>query len=147
MPGGYKPCPFPLGGTPETGWTAEQQSRFCADLVAAGTTVPRAWISYDAAGAVYTLVGYRGMNGVGSANAPTFTYNGVGDLELEWVESYEDEYGIRRPWQMTKGKVTANVGFARVATVVFDEPHIAHVYLFTSSTGAAVNADFTLRAW
>lgn len=86
MFGAFAPMPFRLGGDALEGWTAQQQSRVAADMVALFRASSLAVLTLTSTG---SIVSYHGQNGVGLANAPTVTVNGTGDFTLTWASSYK----------------------------------------------------------
>lgn len=69
--GGLCPAPYRLGGDSDTGWTAQQHSRFCADLVAAYRSAPFAVVTVTLSGGSYTLDGWKCKAPETSDNTPT----------------------------------------------------------------------------
>lgn len=93
--GAFAPLPLRLGGSATEGWTASQQSRAVADLVAIVRAAPLAVLTLTRSGSTYTVEKYHGQNGVGLAHAPTATEAAPGVCQLTWAKSYKTERYLR----------------------------------------------------
>ncbi len=133
--GGFSPLPLRLGGTEEDGWSPEQQSRFCADLLAAKRALPFARVAYNDLG---VLTAYRGRNGTGvlSDAAPTVVVNTTGDVTLTWPTSYTDSVGVEHTISITGARATPNTTGAYIATVAQAERNVVRVLTVDYSDSA-----------
>lgn len=140
MFGAFAPLPLRLGGSSEEGWTASQQSRVSADLVAAFRAAPLAILTINQAG---TISSYHGQNGVGLANAPTVTGSG-GDLTLTWSRHYLGPLWAKYtaedqdfPWNILQVQVHASQSTVPLSVCGSVTSPIA-VRVVLSTTGSAV---------
>lgn len=105
--------PHRLGGSPEEGWSPEQFSRLCADVVAAKRRAPFARWTYVQTGEDpddCTLQSYLGQNGNGLLYAPTeITVNGTGDITFAYDSPvFTDEYGYQHPVRVRHARAQAH---------------------------------------
>jgi hypothetical protein len=145
MPGGLKPCPFPLGGEADTGWSPEQQSRACADLAALANLTPFAvmFLTYTTS---YIVTAYRGMNGSGVANAPT-VISIAGQASITWDESYQDDYGVSHPTNLLAARACPSTASNIMCPANVATARGVIVKLFTANSGAAADSSFSLVVW
>jgi len=112
-------CPFPLrlGGDAETGWTAEQHARCCADAVAMGRLAPFARLVVNISGAAAgSVTDYAGMNGIGLAYAPSIAVSGY-VATLTWDNTFEDDIGRDHPVNIRTATASGDSGIGQaVAT-------------------------------
>jgi len=102
--GGFAPLPLRLGGPPEEGWNAAQQSRVAADLVALARVVPFAHV-YWVPGEV-TVRHHISQPSISLLDAPSVVIGGVGDVTFTWPDNYVDEYGKHYPVSLTGARAT-----------------------------------------
>jgi len=146
--GGLCPLPIPLGGNAESGWSAEQHARACADLRACVRTLPFAVMRLTVvAGVSVSVADYIGRNGAGLAHAPTPVFNGVGDYGFTWSAAYSDDYGTSEPVSLRSGRATASAVTSIGGKVVCLSRNTCNVLLHTTSTGAAVDSDCFVVVW
>jgi hypothetical protein len=97
--GGFCPLPLRLGGDALTGMTAEQHARACADMVAVKRTARFCVFNWAVSGGVVTVTGYRGMNGVGAAHAPTVLSHAANVVTIRWATMrFSDSYQVAAPF-------------------------------------------------
>ena len=146
--GGFAPCPFPLGGTAVDGFVAEQHARLSADLKAAVSAAPFALIRFATDNT--TPLAYIAQHGVGVSAAPTLTVLGVGDIELLWAASYQDEYDNAWGSNITQAVATAHQAFGYttncVAVVTLVSSRQIRVRTRNPVTGAG-DAVVSLAVW
>lgn len=140
--GAFAPLPLRLGGTAETGWTAAQFSRFAADLLAARSARRFAVLTYTQ-GATPTVLMYRGVNGVGTAHAPTITNTGTGADTITFPAYYDDPRGEGMGVSITSGRVSIYGATVLVGLCLADGGRNAYVTVETPA-GVATNATITI---
>jgi hypothetical protein len=143
MLGGFAPLPIRLGGPRNTGVTAAQHARLCADLAAVVRVVPFAVFrfSQDALDTV-TVRAYYGRNGNGVNYAPTPNPQGGVDMEVQWDFEgiYSDPYDRSSSIAVRHVVVTSNT--AGVAAAIASVPVTNRVV--TTQSGAG---DVTVAVW
>lgn len=94
MFGGLPALPLRLTGNPETGWSANQHARFCADLIAARRTAPfaRLTISRDASG-VITLEDWICLAPHVDENKPTISGTNPTPITITFPKAPKDHQG------------------------------------------------------
>lgn len=139
--GGFCPLPLRLGGDAETGWTATQHARFCADLVAAKRTAKLCTLSWDAvsiASTPATITSYRGMNGAGLGFAPTSSVATADAITFLFTSGrFTDDYQVSAPILVRHARVTA-AGSTYRKPVVTLHPNGVTIRFFDAA-GAIVN--------
>jgi hypothetical protein len=142
--GGFCPLPIRLGGNSESGWTATQHARLCADLSALKRTTPLAVVTFtpDSVGGTVALHGYYGRDGVGSGFAPSISITGAGDCTINWDSAFVDDFDRVAPWNITmaRGGIHSSAG-GRMAFV--PARNTVRVRTFTHA-GAAVDHKVTV---
>ena len=119
--GGFCPLPARLGGDGQTGWTAEQHARLSADLVALKRTARFCTFIWSVQPAGTPVIsGYRGMNGVGAAFAPTGVLASTTVL-FTWAPAlFADAYGTTYPFTPRHAVVSAtSASYARAVHTLF----------------------------
>ncbi len=145
MFGAFAPMPLRLGGDSQEGWTAQQQSRVAADVVAVFRASSLAVLTITSAG---TISSYHGQNGAGLGNAPTITVNGTGDFTLTWSTSYMGPLWAKTlhedqtfPWNISQVQVHAQ-GSAVALPCAATIPSPSSVRILITGTGSA-----TVELW
>jgi hypothetical protein len=93
--GGLCPAPYRLGGDEESGWTASQQSRVCADLAAASRTLPFSVITLHRP-AFYPEPFVVTRYGSRTVEVPTVEFGGHAQTTwITWPSAPLDEQGER----------------------------------------------------
>ena len=117
--GAFCPLPFRLGGTSEEGLTAAQHARLCADLVAVKRTLPLAVITFTPIAGNVIIHDYTGLNGIGSAFAPTPTWINTGQVGFNWAShSFEDPYEIVHQYALRHGHATVHSNAGEYGEVI-----------------------------
>ena len=93
MFGGFAPLPLRLGGDANEGWSASQQARAEADLLALARVAPFAWIRYAQTSQTVTLAAYRSRAGNDASVQPTLVRAGAGITDILFANRYEDALG------------------------------------------------------
>lgn len=138
------PCPVALGGDAETGWTAAQQSRVAADVVALVRTMPFAWITVTQTATTVTVDTYESQSGNGSEHAPTPLRVAAGRTQLTWPASVQDAYGKRSPVHIRAAKGSfAHTSAAHGVTFALNTPTVIEV---ATRDGAGTLTDGTWSA-
>ncbi len=145
MWGGLAPLPLRLGGNRTDGWPATDFARFTADLPACVRTSVFARLTYTKSGATIVVTAYDGMHGKGIPAAPTSVVNGTGDVTWTWASSYIDAYSTRSPTNIRGGKATCHGVASKLAVVEIVSANSIRVRTFVMSSGAAVDADVSVR--
>lgn len=101
--GGFAPLPLRLGGVEtETSWTASDHAALARDLAAAARTTPFAMMLVAVTSeTASSITEYRGVNGIGTAFAPTVTTPVSYGPRLVFPCEWEDESGARRAVSVT----------------------------------------------
>ncbi len=152
--GGF--LPLRLGGSATNGQTAAQHARQTADLVAVYRTAPFASWRYTKSGAVVTISGYVGRNGVGPAHAPEPVIHGTGDVTFSWVDPatgtpynvYENELGEDVPIMLRSADAGATSGATAANATVEVTASSVRVRTRQISAGAALtDAAVSVTVW
>lgn len=144
--GGFNPCPIALGGDAISGLTAEQWSRFTADLSAVALTAPIALVHYRISGVAPLLLGYLSADGAGVP--PTLTRTGAGLVAVVWPVFISDGFDVPEPFNIRHAKAFSNYDLAaRTAWANVVGPNVVYVQTRTANTGAAVDSEATLVVW
>jgi len=146
MFGAFAPMPIRLGGSDATeNWTAEQQSRVAADVVALFRASSLAVLTLTSTGSISS---YHGQNGVGLGNAPSVVVNGAGDFTLNWAASYQGPLWVKTfhegqvfPWNVQQVQVHAS-GAATVLPCAAAITLPTSVRVIFTGTGSA-----TIEVW
>lgn len=144
--GGFAPLPIRLGGTPTEGWTAAQHARFAADWCAIQRTLPFALLTFVKAGAVVTVEQYTAMHGTGTAEAPTPTVAGTGEVIWDWARNYSDAFGVESPTRIRQAKAWRSATTAGGATAIRESAVRVRTRSYTTGTGLD-DARVTLVVW
>lgn len=146
--GGFCPFPLRLGGDAETGWSAAEHARACADLAAVKRTLPLAKLTFSQTGAAATIIHFTAQWGSEVANRPTFTYGGFTGLST-WTFALNavDAYDISEPITFRHGLgCAAHDGVIAFANVEIYQLHQIKVYL-TRINGVTCDGAATVYLW
>jgi hypothetical protein len=86
--GGFCPLPLRLGPDGERGWSAAEQSRFAADLLANSRTQPLAQLRVRTS--TGQVLAYSAQPHTGISFAPVMTELGTGHFAFDWLRAYQD---------------------------------------------------------
>lgn len=139
MFGGFCPFPLRLSADPTHGVSSAQWARKSLDTFALRQVSALAWWTYTKSGATVTVTRYNGQNGSGTANAPTPTVNGTGDVTWTFPDTYSTDYEQSASWQITGAEARAQVATSTEARVYAVTPRT--VRIVTKSDPAAVASD------
>lgn len=148
MFGGYCPTPYRLTGTDqETGWSAAQFSRLCADTIAVARTAPFAVLTINrGGGGVYTLLGWKCRAPEISENLPTIA-NGT---PIGGVTTVVDITFPKAPLREDGTRATLNITDVKLTRWSDpDEVHASHtpnVVTVTQIDDAAIKFTVTVYA-
>lgn len=144
--GGFCPLPLRLGGSAIEGWTPQQHARACADMAAMVRAKPFAILTYDFDVALDPRVlAYHAQHGAGIYAAPTLTKNGVGDVTIEWLAAYTDDYAQTQPTAITQAKLSVSLAAAAVIWPCYRVTSPSTVRVYTKRfDGTAVDAMVTV---
>jgi hypothetical protein len=109
MFGGHAPCPLRLGGgAPEETWTAQQQSRMAADVLAAYRTLPfaRLTVTRASSGASPVLTKWSSKAPETTENEPTITGDHPNDIVIAFPRAPNDFKDDPRSLKITGLKVS-----------------------------------------
>lgn len=141
--GALAPLPFRLTGDHETGWSAPQFSRFCADLIAVRRTLPfaRLTISRDASGNS-TVEDWSCMAPEVDDNRPTVTGAFPTPITITFPKAPKDHSGNEHVLKITAVQ-TSRWGSVDSSKSAISAPHIATT---DPSTSAACKVTVTIYA-
>jgi len=103
--GGFCPLPLRLGPDNERGWSAPQQSRAAADLVAVSRTLPLAQMRVVTS--TGEVLAYSAQPHVGPSFAPTCVTLGAGHFEFTWEAAYQQWDEAYAGWKIHAAIVNA----------------------------------------
>lgn len=143
--------PLRLGGDAQTGWTAAQHARFCADAVALQRVQPLATWVYEQTGSGIDdaeVLSYVGRNGSGLAWAPAVVPDSVGIVDCSWSTSQwvDDHTGYALPVSIRAVTATAQQA-GRYATAEVTTPRTVRVRLRTHAGLLAQVTPITVTVW
>lgn len=139
--GGYAPLPMRLHNA-EGGVSAEQHSRFCADLLAVHRT--GAFADMTVTSSTATIDRYVGAISSASTDRPTIA-SASGVTTLTWPTSQVDDYDRRIGIKIVAATVTSNTAGVG-ANCSFTTNQVV-VRGMNKSTKAAADCTFTLKVW
>lgn len=133
--------PLRLTADAETGVSAAQHARLAADQIAKKRTGPLCVFTWDAvsvADTAATITTYRGMNGVGTAHAPTASIVTEDGLAFRWTPArFTDPYEVSEPLAIR----FAQVSIARATAAFYTYqllPNGVEIFVFDAA-GAIIN--------
>lgn len=138
MFGSLTPLPLRLGGSPEEGWSPEQHSRMCADLVAVRRTAWLLVMTYTKAGAVVTVHSYRDQTKQGALNAPSAVVDATGQVTFTLARNWLDEFDDELPVKILGGEGSFHGSTCGSVSLV---SHTANAFTFKSFDAAGVGVD------